>query len=270
VDLVTVDALVARIDATLAADPALPARGAAIAFDGDGTLWRGDVGDDFFLETVERNDYRPAAVEGMRAVGRAAGLDCAEDEDPARLAGGLFGAYLRHELAEDVMCEVIAWACAGWSVDEVNALAREVVADLGSRRHPEVAAVVGWARARGLETFLVSASPRPVVEAAGAGSGFDREHIIATTAPFTPDGVMLPSVIRPIPYGPGKASLLDAHLGGRALVAAFGDNVFDVPMLMASRVPVVVEPKPRLVARLAELPDFHPVSLRIAGAQARG
>jgi phosphoserine phosphatase len=264
VDVVPVDEVIARIDA------AVPRAGAAVAFDGDGTLWSGDVGDDFFLATVERADYRPVAVDAMRAVARAARLGCAEDDDPALLAGGLFGAYQRRELAEDVMCEVIAWACAGWSEREVSQLATEIVAGLDARRHPEVDTIVRWAQGRGLEAFLVSASPRPVVEAAGAGSGFDASHIIATTAPFTADGLMLPTVIRPIPYGAGKASLLDARLGARSLVAAFGDNVFDVPMLMASRVPVVVAPKPRLVARLAELPGFHPLELRLERPEARG
>jgi phosphoserine phosphatase len=85
--------------------------------------------------------------------------------------------------------------------------------------------------------------------------------VLATTAPFV-DGVMQPDVVRPIPYGPGKIHQLEARIGKRPLLAAFGDNVFDVPMLEAARVAVAVDPKPRLLARLKEMPTFAPLLLR--------
>jgi phosphoserine phosphatase len=251
----------------------------AIAFDGDGTLWSGDVGEDFFHAVVTRGRILPVAVEAMRRVAERAGImvGAAASEDAGvdtnghsrdsgvALARSLFQAYLDHTLAEDVICEVIAWVCAGWSEGEVDAFARDVVAsvDLAARRHAPLRAIIDWARASGVEPFLVSASPRPIVEAAGAAWGFRRDRILATTAPFE-GGIMLPDVVRPIPYGPGKASLLEAALAAlpRApgspppvLLGAFGDNAFDVPMLEAARVAVVVEPKPRLLAHLASLPQ---------------
>jgi len=234
----------------------LTSRGAALAFDGDGTLWRGDVGEDFFHAVVEHGDLRPVAVEAMCAVGRAAGLDRMDIHDGGvAVARRVFDGYLHQRVAEDVICELIAWVCAGWREAEVKAFAAEVLVrgDLASRRHAELAAIIEWARASGrdLELFLVSASPRPIVEAAGLALGFDRAHVLAATALFSAEDVMLAEVVRPIPYGPGKATLLADRLGDRALVAAFGDNVFDVPMLQAALVPVVVEPKPRLVACLA-------------------
>ena len=183
--------------------------------------------------------------------------------DGVAIARAVFQAYLEHKMPEDLICEVIAWACAGWREDEVVTFARDVVVRGGvaSRRHLELEPVFAWARDAGVEAFLVSASPRPVVEAAGALWGFDREHTLATTARFE-RGIMVTHVVRPIPYGPGKAVQLEARLGGRVLLAAFGDNVFDVPMLQAARVPVVVEPKPRLLARLVEMGGFEPVQVR--------
>jgi phosphatidylglycerophosphatase C len=256
-ELLAAEAVVARI-AEARLDLAVQTRGAALAFDGDGTLWSGDIGDDFFHRAVEVGRFLPPAVDAMRAVGHAAGLDDIGGGHDAgvAIARSLFQGYLDHKVAEDVICEVIAWICAGWREEEVSALARDVVVrgGLASRLHREVCSAVEWARGAGLEAFLVSASPRPVVEAASAALGFDRDHVIATTARFS-EGVMLPEVVRPIPYGPGKASLLEERLAGRVLLAAFGDNIFDVPMLEAARVAVIVEPKPRLLAHLALLEE---------------
>jgi phosphoserine phosphatase len=136
----------------------------------------------------------------------------------------------------------------------INPAATSFSRTFEGRRHPELARVIDWARGAGLSTLLVSASPRPIVEAAGAALGFEPRDVIAVTAAVDPAGVVLPEVVRPIPYGPGKASLLAARLlqgDGSALLAAFGDNVFDVPMLEAAQLPVVVDPKSRLVAHLA-------------------
>jgi phosphatidylglycerophosphatase C len=66
----------------------------------------------------------------------------------------------------------------------------------------------------------------------------------------------MPSVVRPIPYGPGKVMQLRAKLGARPLYAAFGDNAFDVPMLREARIPVAIRPKPRLVERASEIPNL--------------
>ena len=236
----------------------------AIAFDGDGTLWSGDIGEDFFAATLAAARFLPASVAAMGEVGRAAGVEL-DLRDGRQTAERLFAAYLAHRVPEDTICEMIAWVCAGWTEDEVYALAQDVVTrgDLTSRMQPALAPILAWSRATGVEAFLVSASPRPVVEVAGALLGFDPAHILAATAPlvFPPQAglvegarrVMLAEVERPIPYGPGKATLLEARLAGRTLLAAFGDNVFDIPMLRAARVGVAVEPKPRLLAELLRL-----------------
>jgi phosphatidylglycerophosphatase C len=226
-----------------------------LAFDGDGTLWGGDVGDDFFHASIARGGFRSPAVEAMRAVGGAAGvLDSSHHDDGVAVAKQLFQAYLDHRFPEDTICEVITWLWAGWREDDVRCFAAEVAQRVSAvgRIRPELRAVVEWARSHAVPTFLVSASPRPIVEAVGASLGFDREHILAVTARYDEHRVMLADVERPIPYGPGKATLLASRLSstGGTLVAAFGDNVFDIPMLEAARIPVVVDPKPRLLAAL--------------------
>ena len=270
-EVLTAEELVARLEAVRCVCGALPG-GAALAFDGDGTLWRGDVGDDFFHAVVGLGRFLPPAVEGMRAVGRACGIegmDTGPDTGVA-IARRLFEGYVAERVPEDVICEVVGWMCAGWREEDVGQLARDVARSGGfaARRHVEVDVVLEWARTSGVEAFVVSASPSPVVEAAAAGLGFNRDHVLAVTPRFD-GGVMLPEVVRPIPYGPGKAALLTRHLGDRALLAAFGDNVFDVPMLEAARLPVLVDPKRRLLDHLARQGKgtrfaTPPVCLRVA------
>ena len=60
----------------------------------------------------------------------------------------------------------------------------------------------------------------------------------------------------PIPYGEGKVHGLRARMGATPLLAAFGDNAFDVAMLRSARIPVAVRPKERLLARSHEVPDL--------------
>jgi phosphoserine phosphatase len=68
------------------------------------------------------------------------------------------------------------------------------------------------------------------------------------------DGRMVADVVRPIPYAAGKVHNLRARIGEtRTLVAAFGDNAFDVAMLSQASVPVAVRPKQRLRDRAADV-----------------
>jgi phosphoserine phosphatase len=152
------------------------------------------------------------------------------------------------------MCETMSWACAGWLRGEVESFARRVIEEnvLSTRLHAEVVRVLEWARARDVACFLVSASPREVVEAAAELVDVPKERVVAATAVY--DGeTMRAEVHRPIPYGPGKVRGLKAKLEGSSLVAAFGDNGFDVALRGSAAVPVAVRPKQRLRDRAAEV-----------------
>jgi phosphoserine phosphatase len=67
---------------------------------------------------------------------------------------------------------------------------------------------------------------------------------------------MRAEVERPIPYGAGKVSALRSVIGARPILAACGDNAFDVDLLCAARLPLAVRPKERLLARRGEVPNF--------------
>ncbi len=234
---------------------------AAIACDGDGTLWSGDVGEDFFHALVAHGDVRPEAHAALLAEAREFGValpaGAERETEGASIARALHAAYVAGQYPEERTCEMMTWACAGWQREEITAFTRHVVAAEGvaTRVHEELREVVRWARRAGILVVLVSASPREVVEAAGALVGFAPEDIVAATARYERD-VMTPAALRPIPYGPGKVTGLRARLGTTKLLAAFGDNAFDVAMLREAPVAVAVRPKDRLRARASEVPGL--------------
>jgi phosphatidylglycerophosphatase C len=244
----TADQVWARIEAAAHAEP----RG-VVATDADGTLWSGDVGEDLFDAFLERGRVEPAATEALRRNARDHGVsDAGMGPDVARR---LYAAYHEGRFPEERMCELMAWCFAGWTKGEVAVFARESVdrGNLGSRLHGELHTVLERVRGAGIETVLVSASPVAVVVDAGGRVGFDERHVVAAR-PRYDRGVMLADVERPIPYGAGKVTRMRERIGeGRPLLAAFGDNAFDVALLASARVSVAVRPKPRLRERAHEV-----------------
>jgi phosphoserine phosphatase len=235
----------------------VPGEEAVVAFDGDGTLWSGDVGDDLWAGFRAHGEVRDAALAAMRDEARAAGL---ADDGPAHaIARRIQEAYEAHRFPEERMYELVTWCFAGCTRADVRAFARDVLAARGHRAtlHPEATACLAWARACALRVLVVSASPRDIVEEAVASLGIGARDVLASTAAYDGEGdaaVMRATVERPIPYGAGKPRAICGAIGGAALVAAFGDNAFDVAMLAEARVPVAVRPKDRLRARAAEVP----------------
>jgi phosphoserine phosphatase len=256
VRLQSADEVWARIEA-VARDGGAAA--GVVASDGDGTLWSGDVGEDLFHAFIEHGEVTEPALDAMRRDARIHGVsDAGGGPDVARR---IYDAYLEGRYPEEPICELMAWCFAGWTRDRVRTFARDVIDRVGleARLHGEVLRVLERARAAGIETVLVSASPLAVVLEAGARLGFDEASVVAARSRFD-GGTMLPDVERPIPYGDGKVTRLRERIGGRALYAAFGDNAFDVALLASARVGVAVRPKPRLRARAHEVPDVVELS----------
>jgi phosphatidylglycerophosphatase C len=226
-----------------------------VAFDADGTLWGGDVGEDLFHAVIAADAFAPAAAAAIERQARDHGLRVAAAVcDTAR---SIERAYLGGSYPELAYLELHAWALAGRTSAEAASFCGEVVerARVADRLHAETIEVLERLRATGLEILVVSASPRPIVEASAALVGIDPRHIVAATALYEGD-MMLPDLDRPIPYGPGKVSRLRAARPGTPLLAAFGDNHFDAPMLREARVAVAVRPKPMLRQVAAEVPGL--------------
>lgn len=225
----------------------------AIASDGDGTLWSGDIGEDFFAALLEQRRLLPAVHDALLREAREQGLDASGDS--IAVAHRIHAAYLAGTFPEERVCEIMTWATAGSPRAEMDRFAQDVIRaiDLEKRLHREALAVIEHARSKGIDVYLVSASPRPIVLAAAEIIGIPFTNVVAATERIDANGIVLCEVDRPIPYGDGKVTRLREKLGARPLYAAMGDNAFDVALLSASRVPIAIRPKARLVERAAEV-----------------
>ncbi len=227
----------------------------AVVFDGDGTLWSGDIGEDFFEALVDDGRLTEQAREALVVEAEAEKLST--EGSAVDVARRIHAAYHDGTFPEERVCEIMTWACAGWTRAELDDFAARTLERLGlrARLHDEALRVAAWAGERGIPVYLVSASPRAIVEQAARVVGIELARVASATEAY--DGeVVSCAVLRPIPYGPGKVTRLREKLGARTLFAAFGDNVFDVAMLRESRVPVAIRPKPRLVERAHEVPGL--------------
>ncbi len=248
---VTVEEVILAIDEARERDP-----GGAIAFDGDGTLWAGDVGEDFFAALLERG-VLDVARDALVREARAENIDTSGS--PREIAHRIHLAYLGGTFPEERVCEIMTWAAAGQSRAELDGFCAEVVEAIGlrGRLHREAIEVVEHAKRVGVEVFLVSASPRAIVHQAAKIVGIDVANALAACEACDDTGIVQCAVERPIPYGDGKVTRLRARLGReRVLYAAFGDNAFDVPMLRAARVPVAIRPKARLLDLAGDVPSL--------------
>jgi phosphoserine phosphatase len=225
---------------------------AGLAFDADGTLWSGDVGEDVFELACRDGLLRDAPVEGLSRVAHAHGLSV--DGTASELAERLYAAYRRGALAELLTCELMTWSYAGWSTGELRDWARRALTErnLQDRVRHVLAPVFEFAESEGLRVIVVSASPEVIVMEALRIAEI-RVTEVAAARPEIRDDRIQPALAAPVPYGPQKPVEGARLLGPCDWLGSFGDNVFDVDMLRAARVGVAVFPKPALVARLGEL-----------------
>lgn len=249
IERATPAALVARLDSHLARHENLAP---LLVFDGDGTLWSGDVGEDVFETAVESGLIMDVAANALRALAGDYGFETAGT--PSAVADRLYRAYLRGDFPERPVTEMMVWCYAGWNYDALASFSRDVLRARGiaSRYNPSVVEIVGWARARGLRSVVISASPEPVVEAAVEPLGLGSDDVVAG-APRRKAGRVLTELSRPLPYGADKVRTGRTAFGRTPWLAVFGDSDFDFEMLAEAEQPVAVHPKPALRARLGEL-----------------
>lgn len=228
----------------------------ALSFDADGTLWSGDVGEDVFRFAVTHGRLREAARAALDRQAKMRGFACFTDVNST--AQQLFEAYLQGKYPEREICELMTWCYAGYGVHEMVALVREALADAkhAQRLNEELRPLLDFARERSLRTVVVSASPRITVEVAASVWGFAAQDIAAAT-PRIVSGVIAAEMASPVPYGADKCVAGRALLGNAHWLAAFGDNVFDMDMLLEAEVGIAVRPKPALRARLEEIPGVR-------------
>jgi PPM family protein phosphatase len=228
-----------------------------IAFDADGTLWSGDVGEDFFHALIARQAIRDQARDALVANAHEFSVKVALGAAPTDVARALYDAYIEGRFPEERTCEMMTWACAGWTKGEIARHCKGVVevGRLISRIHEEVRGVLEWARKKKVRVIVVSASPREIVETAAAKLGIKGLDIVASTGLYEGE-IMIAKAELPIPYADGKVYALRKMIGNKAILGAFGDNAFDLAMLSQAMVAVAVRPKERLRKLASQLPGL--------------
>jgi len=231
----------------------------AMAFDADGTLWSGDVGEDVFEFACENGLLREPARAELARIAQGHGLE--PRGTPSDLARALYAAYRRGLVDERLTCEIMTWSYAGSSIAELRAMARNAFEKRGlrARVRDELGPVRQWAEREGVRVAVVSASPEAIVIEALDFVGIS-VFAVAGAVPVVMDGTIAPRMAAPVPYGSDKCTAGLRVLSGHDWLASFGDNSFDVDLLRAARVRVAVHPKPALVARLGEIEDVLVVS----------
>lgn len=190
----------------LAALAALPP-GARIATDADNTLWSGDVGD----EVVRRAATPPF--------------------EPWRPGDADFPWYMEQmEVDYPRGCRYSAEVLVRVAADEARpALTQAVQAVVRPRRW--LIEGLQAARARGVEVWLVSASPRLAVEVGADLFGLQGCGIVAVDCLSAEP----PEFLEPVPVGEGKV-LAWRKLGLPPPDVALGDSRWDLPLLGSARV----------------------------------
>jgi phosphoserine phosphatase len=244
--------IIGRLETLRAAAGAAP----ILAFDGDGTLWTGDVGFDLYEALLELGDVREAAREGLASEARSVGLD--DGGRAPELARSLYAAYQEGKWAHDRAFAAMAWAFAGWTAAEVDAFAREIATRtaLATRVRSSLSDVVAWAQRSGVDVFIVSASPRAIVRCGAALFDVPETHILAMTPALDERSVLLPRLEGHVIYGDGKYEALRAARSDLEILGAFGDSFYDAPMLRAAGLPVAVEPSAGLREILGSIPGI--------------
>ena len=153
----------------------------------------------------------------------------------------------------DRMRDFLKALCAGWPVDQVNAIVAETLHELiDPMVYAEAVALFDSHHADGLDVVIVSSSGEEVVGPIGQMLGVD--HVIATRM-VVEDGKYTGEIAF-YAYGEGKAEAIRALAAERgydlAQCWAYSDSYTDRPMLEAVGNPVAVNPDKPLRRHAAE------------------
>ena len=186
--------------------------GRNVVFDADGTLWRGDAGEDFLRHALHQ-----------------------------RLFQGRYETYER--LLADSHARAYGWCVevmAGLEVDVVQrACDAFFEARFQGRIFPFVRPLLGALTRAGCVPWICSASPRWAVLPGARALGIDEAHVIGVTCAL--EGQTLTGrVDQPVPVGAGKVTWLER--GGVRPALGVGNGDLDLDMLAHAERALVIGP----------------------------
>jgi HAD superfamily phosphoserine phosphatase-like hydrolase len=206
------------------------------AFDCDGTLWSGDVGERFFDWELEADDVFPD--------GRSRAI-------LSRAMRERYLAYKRGEVDETTMCGEMVTMHRGVSeATMMDAATRFFDRVFVQQIFPEMRELVRRLQEKGCEIWVVSSSNEWVIRAGMKHFGIPESRILATTVEVD-GGIVTDRLIR-VPSGPGKPEAL-REVVKKEIDAAFGNSRWDAEMLAMAKHAVAVNPNPDLESAAGEL-----------------
>ncbi len=228
----------------------------ALLFDADGTLWSHDVGHIVFEHACQAGLLREAAREALLGQAQKLQMEVPKDATSSQLGLLLVDAYLRGVYDEKAAAEMMVWAYAGFDELEWRELTRHALEEAHHTQglHLEVLELADWARLHGHATYIVSASPRLVVEEASRALGF-ASNCVAGGVPAQRGDVYESRMEGPLPYAGAKVTAGLALTKTRPWLAAFGDSGFDLEMLGRAALAVGIGEKSALIAGLHRFPN---------------
>lgn len=148
----------------------------------------------------------------------------------------------------DIRSEFLA-RIEGASVSDLDEIGQAILPKLVSRVRPESRKLVSMHHEVGRDTWIVSASPRGIVEPLAASLGMT--GAIGTEGEVV-DGRFTGRLGGPFIYGPGKAQAIEKLASDRGydldLSYAYSDSVSDLPMMEVVGHPVAVNPDSELAS----------------------
>lgn len=254
--IIDVDAILQEVRTLL--DQGLPADVAPVAtFDADGTIWAGDVGEDFFAFFVRERLLHRSMRDPVRRW-----LD-AQQLAPGQSATAGLTEFLRayeagtgHSLDA---YEMMVWLMAGHRVQDLAPLCEAKAFYYASTRvFPEIRSLFERLPALGVTPYIISASNQYSVRGGARLLNLPTAQLRAIRLQVGDDGVLTDVVERPAPLDQGKVDVAKELTGGRRPLLAFGDSVYDLPMLSLAYRGFFVNPSARVRARVQETSPSHP------------
>ena len=207
------------------------------AFDCDGTLWSGDVGEGFFSWELKQGIVSAAVATSMRA---------------------RYADYKAGKVSEDDMCGEMVTMHKGMP-ETALLLATSDYFENSFPGHifPEMRELVGRLQQNDCDVWAVSSTSDWGIQAGMRHFNIPPDRIIAAAA-VVENGTITDKVVR-VPSGKGKPQAIHDVIG-RIPDAVFGNSIWDADMLEIARHPFVINSTPQLqaIARERRWPVYQP------------
>jgi len=195
------------------------------AFDCDGTLWSGDVGESFFDWEIKQGVVRAEVGRAMRA---------------------RYAEYKAGKVSEDDMCGEMVTMHQGISEPVMMRAATAFFEEFFvAQIFPEMRDLVRRLQAAGCEVWAISSSNEWLIRAGMKHFGIADHRILATEVELD-NGIISNRLVR-IPSGSGKPRAL-REVVKKDVDAAFGNSRWDSEMLAMAQHSFAINPNPDLEA----------------------